>query len=230
MPPFMGQGMCSGLRDAWTLGWRLDLVLRGIIPEITLDDYEAERSPHVDQLIRLSMQMGQIVCVSDPEAARKRDAAYFSGTAPRPPPFPGITAGAVRRQSDGSLHPGAGMLLPAASLATDSLTRRLDDIAGRNFALLLSARRDRTDIGPRERAFLQDIGAGILEIGPTALRDADGRLDALFKDTSAVAIFARPDFYAFGFAYSTQDVPTLLRDAAAHLRTWLGEFAVRAAE
>jgi hypothetical protein len=220
--------MCSGLRDAWTLGWRLDLVLRGIIPEMTLDDYEAERSPHVDQLIRLSMQMGQIVCVSDPEGARKRDAAYFLGTAPRPP-FPGLTAGAIRRQSDGSLHPGAGMLLPGVSLATDRLTRRLDDIAGRNFALLLSARRDQPDIGPRERAFLHDIGAAILEIGP-ALRDVDGRLDALFKDTSAVAIFARPDFYAFGFAYSTQDVPTLLRDAAAHLRRSIGEFAVRAAE
>jgi hypothetical protein len=62
------------------------------------------------------------------------------------------------------------------------------------------------------------------------LRDVDGRLDALFKETSAVAILARPDFYAFGFAYSAQDVPTLLCDAAAHLRSSRGDFAVRAAE
>lgn len=229
MPPFMGQGMCSGLRDAWTLGWRLDLVLRGLIPEKTLDDYERERGPHVDQLIRLSMQMGRIVCVSDPMAAHQRDAAFFAGKAPPVPNFPDITGGAVRRRPDGALQRGAGMLLPHVSLEADGLVRRLDDLTGRNFVLIVAADRAKVDLAGAERVFFDDIGGRIIEIGTTTFRDVDGRLDALFAHTGACAVLARPDFYAFGFAYTPQDIPALVHDAAAQLKSPHAGFAACAA-
>ncbi len=66
MPPFAGQGMCAGLRDAANLAWKLDLVLTGNAPESLLDCYEAERLPSARQAIDFSMELGKVICVPDP--------------------------------------------------------------------------------------------------------------------------------------------------------------------
>ncbi|MEE3920935.1 FAD-dependent monooxygenase [Micromonospora sp. BRA006-A] len=55
MPPFMGQGMSSGFRDALNLAWKLDLVHRGLADEALLDTLPEERCAHVQHAIRMSM-------------------------------------------------------------------------------------------------------------------------------------------------------------------------------
>ena len=100
MPPFAGQGMCSGLRDAANLAWKLDLVLAGRSPAELLDAYETERSENVRAVIDFSMALGQVICVTDPREAAERDALMAegaaSGDAQAPPPLPGVTLGIVR--------------------------------------------------------------------------------------------------------------------------------------
>jgi 3-(3-hydroxy-phenyl)propionate hydroxylase len=60
-PPFIGQGMCAGLRDAHNLAWKVAAVLRGDAEPGLLDSYEAERKPHATVMIKRAKAMGQVM-------------------------------------------------------------------------------------------------------------------------------------------------------------------------
>ena len=211
MPPFMGQGMCSGLRDAATLAWRLDFVLRGLAPDSTLDDYERERATHVDALIRLSMEMGKVVCVPDPVAARERDEAFFAGKKPPPVESPALGPGLVRKRADGAPDACAGVLLPHVRIERDGGTRRLDDVVQGNFALLTEAAA-LARLDPCLRRQLEQTGVVLVPFGAGQYRDADGRLRDFLAANGAVAVIARPDFYSFGVARSGDDLGALVNE------------------
>jgi 3-(3-hydroxy-phenyl)propionate hydroxylase len=59
MPPFLGQGLCSGLRDAVNLTWKLARVLRGESGEALLDSYDEERRPHATATVAHAMETGR---------------------------------------------------------------------------------------------------------------------------------------------------------------------------
>ncbi|MFE2416353.1 bifunctional 3-(3-hydroxy-phenyl)propionate/3-hydroxycinnamic acid hydroxylase [Streptomyces hokutonensis] len=61
MPPWIGQGMAAGVRDAANLCWKLAAVLRGELPEAVLDSYEAERKPHVKEITKRAVFVGRII-------------------------------------------------------------------------------------------------------------------------------------------------------------------------
>lgn len=99
MPPFMGQGMCAGLRDAWNLAWKLDRVLRGTADEKLLETYQLERLPHVSDVIDISVFLGSIICIPDEDKAAERDKMFLSDDAPPPAPFPKLTDGFLHRDA-----------------------------------------------------------------------------------------------------------------------------------
>ncbi len=72
-PPFIGQGMCQGIRDVTNLCWKLVSVLGGEAADELLDTYEQERSVHVRTLTQRIKQIGAAICERDPAAARLRD-------------------------------------------------------------------------------------------------------------------------------------------------------------
>ena len=210
MPPFMGQGMCSGMRDSWKLAWKLDRVLKGSSPEALLDTYEVERAPHVDACIRISMEMGKVICVPDVEAAKARDEAFFSGAPPPPPIFPAISGGMIADE------PGAGLLTPHDDMETPQGVRRLDDIVGRNFALVGDAT-NIAKLGNAARAAAASVGVALAPIGAGAYRDQTGRISAWLARYEACAVLTRPDFYAFGLARNPAQVERLLATLVAKL-------------
>jgi 3-(3-hydroxy-phenyl)propionate hydroxylase len=116
-PPFTGQGMCQGIRDAANLAWKLHYVLAGKASEALLDSYETERSRHVRRLISVVKEIGAVICERDPEAARARDrrlVAEAGGTVvtvPRQNLIPPLERGFLSPQphpANGTLFPGDG--------------------------------------------------------------------------------------------------------------------------
>lgn len=80
MPPFLGQGMCSGVRDAANLAWKLSAVCRGGDPSL-LDTYQSERASHVRAIIEAAVGFGRIICTLDPEVARQRNEGMLGARA-----------------------------------------------------------------------------------------------------------------------------------------------------
>lgn len=79
MPPFLGQGMCSGIRDAANLAWKLAMVLDGRAGDQLLDSYQPEREPHVRAITELAVALGGILQTTDPEVANARDEGLRTG-------------------------------------------------------------------------------------------------------------------------------------------------------
>jgi 2-polyprenyl-6-methoxyphenol hydroxylase-like FAD-dependent oxidoreductase len=134
MPPFAGQGLCSGLRDAASLAWRLHLVLAGQAPEALLDTYGTERGAQVQAEIDFSVELGKIICVLDPAEAAARDENFRPLAAAGPMPLPDrppLGAG-ILRPGD----PHAGKLALQALVGRDGARQRLDEVTGGGWALL----------------------------------------------------------------------------------------------
>ena len=83
MPPFLGQGMCSGIRDAVNLAWKLSAVVRGA-NDALLDTYQPERSPHVQRIVESAVGFGRIICTLDPNEAAERDRNMLAARAANP--------------------------------------------------------------------------------------------------------------------------------------------------
>ncbi len=77
MPPFAGQGMCSGIRDAHNLAFKLDLVLKRLANIELLDSYEAERKPHVTAISKGAIKMGQWIQAQSQWKVWLRDFQFF---------------------------------------------------------------------------------------------------------------------------------------------------------
>ena len=60
-PPFMGQGMCAGIRDASNLAWKISICCKKVHNERLLDTYQSERSSNVKDYINTAMKMGELL-------------------------------------------------------------------------------------------------------------------------------------------------------------------------
>jgi 2-polyprenyl-6-methoxyphenol hydroxylase-like FAD-dependent oxidoreductase len=219
-PPFLGQGLCSGLRDAANLAWKLDLVLRGLVSEELLDTVELERLPQTEWVIRFAVELGKVLCELDPEAAAERDAALRQTDAPPPVELPPLSEGAVRSASEKAPDALAGALSVQGVVASDGREGRFDDVVGRGWSLI-AARGDpleQLDDADREALRALDVTVAVLEPdAPSGVRDVDGRLTKWLREHDAHAVLVRPDFYVFGSVVSPDDLPSLVGELRTRL-------------
>lgn len=194
-PPFMGQGMCAGIRDAANLAWKLTLVARGRAPASLLDSYGAERGPHALEYVVTAMRLGRLINAS---SSREALTAAFAGPDGRPrmqsitPRLgPGLAGG------DRAL---TGTLFPQPRLGDGS---RLDDRAGHDFVLIVDGALWR-DAPADIRALADATSMLVLDAGK------HGELAAWLDAHDTKAVLVRPDRYILGTAGDTDQLGELL--------------------
>jgi 3-(3-hydroxy-phenyl)propionate hydroxylase len=222
MPPFMGQGACSGLRDSINLAWKLHMVLAGLSDESLLDTYEMERGPHALHYVKGSIEVGLVACERDPERAKQRNEAYRNGTMPPPPPDATLTAGILHRGPDGKLAKHAGELIEQGIVRVGNRTGRFDDIIGWGFHLIGYELDPLDHLDDEGRHFLEEIGCVAVRITTDpdigAVLDLDRTYEAFFKDRNQIkAVLARPDFYIFGAVWNAADLQGMVDDLRRQL-------------
>jgi 3-(3-hydroxy-phenyl)propionate hydroxylase len=152
MPPFAGQGMNSGLRDATNLAWKLAAVLRGTLGPGLLDSYEAERRDHANAMIALALRMGRIMGPhSRFEAWLVQNAFRLLGFYPaardyiaemKYKPAPRFLHGFFLPDRKNGKRTLVGRLFPQPRVRTpDGRSLLFDDILGHGFSLLVRSRR-----------------------------------------------------------------------------------------
>jgi 3-(3-hydroxy-phenyl)propionate hydroxylase len=187
MPPFAGQGMCSGLRDAANLGWKLAAVLKGQADERLLDSYQSEREPHVRALIELAIGMGRVVCTLDPQAAAARDAGMIASRAAGTPPLPPLQPAPFGAGCVLAGTPGAGTQFPQATHGEGPERVRMDDVLGAGAWLIV-----------RGGAGVAAPDLQIVTLDDAALAPFRPALEKWFAGHGVHAVLVRPDRYIFG--------------------------------
>ncbi len=202
MPPFGGQGMNSGLRDAHNLGWKLWLVSRGLATPALLDSYTLERQAHTRQMINLSRFLGSVVMPTARPVAGMRDVVFgLVNLLPRVrthlneagiKPAPRYKEGFFSREGNRASRAMAGLMLPQPQISTPAGQRLLlDDLLGPGFALL---RLDSAD----PRAFT-DIERWTIwrKLKPRQLVVGD-EMRAALPSSKNLYVLVRPDRYIYG--------------------------------
>ena len=234
MPPFAGQGMCSGIRDCANLAWKLDLVLSGRAGDALLDTYTSERSAHIQNAIGMSVELGNVICLTDPAAVAARDEVMLKAEGrpevalpPIPPPVLG--PGVLSVTADGVPAGVAGQLSPQGLVRSAAGTTGLfDQVTGTGF-VLLGRGESVKNIDESARASLAELGAHVVRVlppdaepaeaadGTEAVTDVDGRYQQWLDAVGYEAVVIRPDFYVFGGAASADELPALLDELFGQL-------------
>lgn len=213
-PPFIGQGMCQGLRDVANLVWRLEHVLRGRAGDSLLDSYGWERGAHVRRLTGRIKAIGEMICERDPGRAAERDAKVLEQgggqplTITRQEIVPGLECGLL--DADG--HQAAGTLFPQPRLASGTL---MDTQCGTGWRLVMDARHQAQTSIPAELA--RRLGLRTLAIGPHGTAETEAVLAGWFDRHGCIAALVRPDHYVYGVAVTQDTIPALLDRFSAHI-------------
>jgi 3-(3-hydroxy-phenyl)propionate hydroxylase len=220
MPPFAGQGLNSGLRDAANLSWKLAAVLKGQAGPPVLDTYTQERRPHVSAMVQLSVRMGAVMMTLSRPRAHARDLMFATGRRlPLFRRFFGELRFTPTARYDAGRFVGLDERTPVGALAVqprvvdaDGGLVLLDDVIGPGFALLgvgvaadaLAALRDplwsvlspaRVHVTLDDRLPRRDLAGG------TPVADADGLLAEQLGALRGNVVLLRPDrFIAGSFA------------------------------
>jgi 3-(3-hydroxy-phenyl)propionate hydroxylase len=229
-PPFMAQGLCSGIRDVANLSWKLIAVLGGRLPESVLATYETERKPHIRELVAVTKALGEVIGELDIEAARRRDhelgEALRAGktVTVRQQLIPNLTAGILARDRDGLPAGAGGGLFPQPRIRlADGQLLLLDDLVGDRFLLVLRGREASAWLGDAASKMLARLGGVALTLvagqpeRANEFADEVGVLDEWMRARNCGGAIVRPDKYVFGLANSSESLTEICNQLVSQI-------------
>ncbi|VCU70986.1 3-(3-hydroxy-phenyl)propionate/3-hydroxycinnamic acid hydroxylase [Pigmentiphaga humi] len=222
-PPFAGQGMNSGIRDAANLAWKLAAVVQGRQGPQLLDTYETERKPHAWALIKMAIRIGHYMQPKSRLGAMAAQWALKLCSLYRPArdyvlqlkfkPKPRFADGffVPCRAPDDAVK--AGQLLPQPRVEWPGGARRLlDEALGQGFACVSWVGESLPEQAER---LIAATGMRRVELvrpeddfpwpmpqprdGRVLVRDCEGALERLLAAAQARAVLVRPDRYVLAF-------------------------------
>ncbi|KAA9160763.1 bifunctional 3-(3-hydroxy-phenyl)propionate/3-hydroxycinnamic acid hydroxylase [Amycolatopsis acidicola] len=211
MPPWIGQGMAAGVRDAGNLSWKLSGVLRGALPESILDSYETERQPHVRAVTRRAVLAGRIITERRPAVTKLRDIVFR--TIKRIRPLKRLLHDSVwvpdchyrKGFIAAGKHSASGRKIPQpVVLDAAGMPVLLDEVTASHWTLV--HRGPAAEWGGINR--LEVLPAGS-PARPGAVVDTSGVLTAWMTEHKATALVVRPDSVVYAAASPAQSLPPL---------------------
>ena len=220
-PPFAGQGMSSGIRDANNLAWKLALVLRGDAGQEIFDTYELERRPHVKRMTRLALSITSLLQTQSRALSFARDSFFrLLGSLPLIGPYvrrgefkpsASFTAGLIAHGRRSSSRDARGTLLIQPTVLTSGGERRLlDDVLGKGFVVLGMDADPRQIIDDDTRSLWAALATRFVLVVPAGrsrpqpsdavdvVSDPDGQLADWFRQHRVNVAVLRPDRFVFG--------------------------------
>ncbi len=212
-PPFLGQGLCQGIRDAANLAWKLEAVLRQGAPDVVLDSYGPERRGHVTALTGIIKSIGRLIGERDPARAAARDERLIAeaGGVVQPVPRQDLMPVLAEGFLSGEPSPGRGALFPQPWIVVADGAARMDDHVGRGFRLF-----SREAVDASVEFGLQALGGARVQLGGGAggVRESASVLAGWFDRHGVAHVLVRPDHYVFGTARDAAGAALLVREAA----------------
>ena len=198
-PPFMGQGMMSGYRDALNLSWKLNGIFKKYFSKSILRSYETERKPHSRFVVEGSAAIGKLMSAyaegvekgdisSTPKELVKKGYGSFS--------IPPLKEGILYNGSS-SKNTMAGYIFPQPLLMEGlECKERLDDLLGNNFCVVS---KKKIKLTKSEEKFYRKINARFCLMEKDLL-ESNSAINSLMNESDTYIL--RPDRHIFG---STSD-------------------------
>jgi 3-(3-hydroxy-phenyl)propionate hydroxylase len=222
-PPFLGQGMCQGIRDVANLTWKLQQVLAGKGSDNLLDSYGLERSAHVRQLTSTIKMIGASICERNPDAAKQRDQKLLEAcggvvkTVPRQDLIPKLSTGFLAAGD----HAAIGSLFVQPRVHTASGAKLLDDAVGAGWRVVLSGGANQWVPNMQSDLFNVLRFADVVQVG--TLLEIDTVLSNWFIGYKVLAAIVRPDHYVYAVAITELE---LNKQLAELQKSFQGDFHV----
>lgn len=221
MPPFAGEGLCAGIRDALALGWRLNAILEGRVQPDILDSYSSERIEHAKYYINFSQELGSIICIADPAQAAERDERMKRDLVER--------NGKPVATDVCQLGPGiwcpetahAGELSVQGVVEANGKRGRFDQAVGFGWMVVGLDADPAHALSLEQKRSLDLIAGHTVRIGSmgtdSEVVDVEGTYARWLNGIGATYVILRPDFYVAATASSPEDLRRRFDEVVSHL-------------